>query len=47
MSKLTKKQLASNGKKIMSLAKQIRKKSPNKKWTDCVKAAGKQFKKTR
>ena len=33
------------GKKIMAEAKRIRKKSPNKKWTDCVKEAGKKLKK--
>ncbi|OQC45632.1 MAG: hypothetical protein BWX59_01077 [Bacteroidetes bacterium ADurb.Bin028] len=33
------------GKSIMTKAKQIRKANPNKKWTTCVKEAGKAFKK--
>ena len=30
---------------ISSLAKEIRAKSPSKKWTDCIKAASAQLKK--
>ncbi|MCK9255830.1 MAG: hypothetical protein GX793_01525 [Bacteroidales bacterium] len=37
--------LATMGKSIMTKAKQIRKANPNKKWTTCVKEAGKAFKK--
>lgn len=44
MAKLTKKQLASNGKKITTKAKEIRKANPNKKWTTCMKEAGKALK---
>jgi hypothetical protein len=45
VAKLTKKALGSMGAKIMRKAKEIRKKSPSKKWTSCVKEAGKQLKK--
>lgn len=45
MAKLTKKELASTGSKIMAKAKQIRKENPKMKWTDCVKKAGKSYKK--
>lgn len=36
-----KRKLAARGKKIMAEAKKIRKKNPRKKWTTCVKEAGK------
>ncbi len=39
-----KKKVGSMGSEIMTIAKQIRKKSPSKKWTDCVKQAGKEWK---
>jgi hypothetical protein len=42
---MTKKQLSTQGKKIMTEAKKIRAKYPKKKWTDCVKMAGKSYKK--
>lgn len=45
MAKLTKAQLAAKGKAIMNEAKKIRKASPGKKWTDCVKLAAKRLKK--
>lgn len=45
MAKMTKTKLASQGSKIMAEAKKIRKAYPNKKWTTCVKEAGKAFKK--
>ncbi|MDD4699183.1 MAG: hypothetical protein PHV07_02860 [Oscillospiraceae bacterium] len=45
MAKLTKKQLSEMGKKITSEAKKIRKASPKKKWTTCMKEAGKKYKK--
>jgi hypothetical protein len=38
------KKIASFGKKIMAEAKRIRRKSPSKKWTTCVKEAGKKLK---
>jgi hypothetical protein len=44
MSKKTKKQMASMGKKITSEAKKIQKASPRKKWTNCMKEAGKKLK---
>jgi len=44
MAKMTKTQLSAMGKKITSEAKRIRKASPNKKWTTCMKEAGKKFK---
>lgn len=43
MAKMTKTKLASMGKKIMTEAKRIRAKSPSKKWTNCVKEAGKKY----
>lgn len=45
MAKMTKKQLAATGTKIMTEAKKIRKANPKMKWTDCVKKAGKSVKK--
>lgn len=45
MTKLTKKQLGAMGTKITTEAKKIRKANPGKKWTDCMKAAGKSLKK--
>jgi hypothetical protein len=45
MAKMTKAQLSAMGKKITSEAKRIRKASPGKKWTTCMKEAGKKFKK--
>ena len=44
MAKMTKAKLARTGKEIMKIAKRIRKKSPNKKWTNCVKEAGREWK---
>ncbi|MDR0207018.1 MAG: hypothetical protein LBI45_07175 [Bacteroidales bacterium] len=44
MAKLTKRQMSANGKRITSKAKAIRKASPGKKWTTCMKEAGKQLK---
>jgi len=44
MPKLTKKQLSAYGTKIMTEAKKIRKSSPSKKWTTCVKEAAKALK---
>ena len=40
-----KKSIGQQGKRIMQLAKQIRKKHPNKKWTECVSMAAKELKK--
>jgi hypothetical protein len=40
----TKKKVGSMGSEIMTIAKQIRKKHSSKKWTDCVKQAGKEWK---
>lgn len=45
MAKMTKTKLAAQGSKIMAAAKKIRRAHPNKKWTTCVKEAGKAFKK--
>lgn len=45
MAKLTKKQLSAMGKAITGEAKRIRKASPNKKWTTCMKEAGKKYRK--
>jgi len=45
MAKMTKKELSKMGKAITGKAKQIRKASPGKKWTTCIKEAGKAFKK--
>jgi len=44
MAKMTKTQLSAMGKAITGEAKRIRKSSPNKKWTTCMKEAGKKFK---
>lgn len=44
MAKMSKAKLSSQGKKIMAIAKKIRKSHPNKKWTTCVKEAGKKYK---
>lgn len=45
MAKMTNKKLSAMGSKIMAEAKKIRKANPNKKWTTCVKEAGKKMKK--
>jgi len=45
MAKMTKKELSAMGKKIISKAKAIRKANPGKKWTSCMREAGKSFKK--
>lgn len=45
MAKLSKKALGAMGSKIMTEAKKIQKANPRMKWTDCVKKAGKSFKK--
>lgn len=45
MAKMTKKQLSEMGSKIMRKAKEIRRLSPGKKWTTCVKEASKKVKK--
>ncbi|NPD47499.1 hypothetical protein [Lentimicrobium sp. S6] len=45
MAKMTKKALSAQGKAIMRIAKEIRKKNPRKKWPTCVKEAGKKYKK--
>ena len=42
---MTKAQLSAQGKRLMAEAKRIRKAAPGKKWTTCVKEAGKKFKK--
>jgi hypothetical protein len=42
---MSKSKLSSQGSEIMSIAKRIRKANPRKKWTTCVKEAGKEFKK--
>lgn len=47
MAKMTKAALSAQGKKIMGEAKKIRKASPKKKWTTCVKEAGRKFRKSR
>lgn len=44
MSAKSNKKLASRGKQIMKLAKGIQKQYPRKKWTTCVKEAGKIWK---
>lgn len=41
MAKMTKKELAAQGRKIMAKAKEIRKKNPGKKWQKCVSEAAK------
>ena len=40
-----KSKLSKQGSEIMRIAKRIRKANPRKKWTTCVKEAGKEFKK--
>ncbi len=40
---MSKAKLSSMGKSIMAEAKRIRKANPRKKWTTCVKEAGKKF----
>lgn len=47
MAKMTKKRLGEMGKKITGEAKKIRKASPGKKWTTCMKEAGKKYKKSK
>jgi hypothetical protein len=42
--KMTKSKLSSQGSEIMRIAKRIRKVSPRKKWTTCVKEVGKEYK---
>lgn len=42
--RMTKSKLSSQGSEIMRIAKRIRKANPRKKWTTCVKEAGKEFK---
>jgi len=44
MTKMTKTKLATTGKQIMAMAKKIRKDNPRKKWTTCVKEAGREWK---
>ena len=44
MAKMTKAQLSAMGKKITNEAKKIRKDNPRKKWTTCIKEAGKKMK---
>lgn len=44
MAKISKAKLGAMGKKITTVAKQIRKSSPGKKWTTCMKEAGKKLK---
>ena len=39
-----KKKIGSMGKEIMTIAKRIQKASPRRKWTQCVKEAGKEWK---
>ena len=46
MAKMSKAKLSSMGHSIMSKAKEIRRKSPKKKWTTCVKEAGRSFRKS-
>lgn len=45
--RMTKSKLSSQGSEIMRIAKRIRKANPRKKWTTCVKEAGKEFKRKR
>jgi hypothetical protein len=45
MAKMSKKALGEMGSRIMRKAKEIRRKSPGKKWQNCVKEASKQLKK--
>lgn len=42
--RMTKSKLSSQGSEIMRIAKRFRKANPRKKWTTCVKEAGKEFK---
>ena len=42
--KMTRSKLSSQGSEIMRIAKRIRKANPRKKWTTCVKEAGKEYK---
>lgn len=44
---MTKSKLSNQGSEIMRIAKRIRKANPRKKWTTCVKEAGKEFKRKR
>lgn len=44
MAKMSKAELGKMGSKIMRKAKEIRRKSPSKKWQNCVKEAAKQVK---
>ena len=44
MAKKSKAQMSAMGSKIMAEAKRIRKASPSKKWTTCVKEASKKIK---
>ncbi len=44
MAKVSKKKLGEMGKKITTKAKAIRKANPRKKWTMCMKEAGKALK---
>ncbi len=43
MAKISKQKLASMGSEIMKRAKVIRKNNPRKIWKDCVKQAGKEY----
>jgi len=43
MAKRTKKQMSAAGKRITNKAKQIRKANPGKKWTTCMKEAGREL----
>jgi len=44
MAKMTRRKLSAQGKSIMSIAKKIRRANPRKKWTTCVKEAGRIWK---
>ena len=44
MATKTKKELAAMGRKIAGEAKKIQKANPRKKWTTCMKKAGKKLK---
>ena len=44
---MTKSKLGKQGSEIMRIAKRIRNTNPRKKWTTCVKEAGKEFKRKR
>lgn len=41
---MTKSQMSAMGKEITNEAKRIRKANPKKKWTTCMKEAGKKYK---